>query len=121
MISITRMKTIISYIVMYFTLEYAVVQRLKEENPTEVDKWIADIKYCRFAEMLNEDSGSTTISATTIRSHYKYGKIIWEYGQSLGVTSLFIFVVLDMGLTKIGEVELWGVYGIVADLTFSAT
>src|SRR5947209_6906063 len=112
MISITRMNTIISYIVMYFMLEYAVMQRLNEENPTEGDKWIAGIKYCRFAEMLNEDSGSTTISTATIRSYCKYGKIFWEYGQSLGVASLLMFAVLDMGLTKIREAELRGVSGI---------
>ena len=106
---------------MYFTLEYAVMQRLKEENQTEGDKWIASIKYCRFAEMLNEDSVSTTISAATIRSQCKYGKIFWEYGQSLGVASLLMFAVLNMGSTKIGEAGLQGVSGIVVDLTTSGT
>lgn len=119
-ISVTRMKTIMSYLVIYFTLEYAVVQMLKEENPTQGDKWVGGIKYRRFAEMLSEDSGST-VSAATIRSHCKYGRVFWEYGQSLGVASLLMFAVLDLGLTRIGEAGQQGISGIAADLTTSAT
>jgi hypothetical protein len=119
-ISVTRMKTIMSYLVIYFTLEYAVVPRLKEENPTEGDKWVAGIKFRRFSEMLSEDSGSI-VSAATIRSHCKYGRTFWEYGQSLGIASLLMFAVLDGGLATIGEVGLRGVSGMAADLTTSGT
>jgi hypothetical protein len=119
-VSVARMKTIMSYLVIYLTVEYAVVQRLKEENPTGGDKWVAGMKYRRLSEILNEDGGST-VSAATLRSHCKYGKAFWEYGQSLGIASLFMFAVLDMGLTKIGEAGLRGVSGIAADLSTSAT
>jgi len=119
-IAVTRLKTIMSYLVMYFTLEYVVVQQLKEEHPTEGGKWIAGMKYRRFSEMLNEGTGPT-VSAATLRSHCKYGKAFWEYGQSLGIASLLMFAVLDTGLTKIGEAGLRGVSGIASDLTTSGT
>jgi hypothetical protein len=143
-ISVTRMKTIMSYLVIFFTLEYAVVPKLKEERPNEGQRSIAAMKYQQFAEMLNASkalhtsteseasnagnlqaqSGSrnpTPVSAARLRSHCKYGKVFWEYGQSLGIASLLVFAVLDTGLAKIGEVGLRGVSGMAADLMTSGT
>ena len=84
-IAVTRMKTIMSYLVIYFTLEYAVVQKLKVDYPDKTDQWVNLAKYRLFAEMLNADSPSSgsNINAATMRSHSKYGKVFGNTANNL--------------------------------------
>jgi len=114
-----RMKTIMSYIVLHLTLEHAVVPRLQEEEPDRNNRSIQGIKYLRFAEILNEtcSEDSRVAEGTTLRTHSQYGKTFWEYGQALGIASLLLFAVSDVGLTKIGRVTRGGIPALAAALT----
>jgi len=99
-IAATRLKTIMSYVIIFLTLEHAIVPRLREENP---GRSVAAERYKHFAEMLNTFDTSLEMNASIVRSHATYGKCYWEYGQRLGIASLLIFAVSDHGLTKIAK------------------
>ena len=100
----TRLKTIMSYIFLFLTLKHAIVPQLKAENPSEMNQRIEGIKYQRFAEALLASDPSSTSSGAKIQSHVQYGRSFWEYSQELGVASLLVFAVTEMGLMKIGGV-----------------
>ena len=117
----TRLKTIMSYIILFLTLEHAIVPQLKAENPNETNKRIEGIKYQRFAEALLASDPSSTSSGAKIRSHVQYGRSFWEYSQELGVASLLVFAVTETGLTKIGGASRSGIPEIAAMLTTSDT
>lgn len=126
-IAATRIKTIMSYLVIFFTVEFAFVEEMKRKNPNEPDKSVNGRKYREFAERLNEVStqagggfGSIT-NPTTVRSHSKYGRTFWEYGQKLGIASLLVFAVMDKSLTRIGEAGVTGIPALAAALTTSGT
>ena len=110
-----------SYIILFLTLEHAIVPQLKAEYPSETNKWIEGVKYQRFAEMLLASDPSSAASGPKIRSHVQYGRSFWEYGQALGVASLLVFAVSETGLSKIGGASRSGIPEIAAMLTTSDT
>ena len=110
-----------SYITLFLTLEHVIVPQLREENPSETNKWIKGIKYQHFAEDLLTTNPSSPSSGAKIRSHVQYGWSFWEYSQELGVESLLVFAVTEMGLTKIGGASQSGIFEIATMLTTSDT
>lgn len=117
----TRMKAIMSYIILHLTLEHAVVPRIQRDEPDKTAREVQGIKYLRFAEILKESYPESTIDGTKIRTDSQYGKSFWDYGQALGIASLLLFAVSDIGLTKIGKASRSGIPAIAASLTTSGT
>ena len=77
-----RLKTILSYIILFLTLEHAIVPELQRKDPTQTKKWVDGKKYQYFTEMLQASSmrnpssqvESPAISGNTLRNHSSYGK-----------------------------------------------
>jgi len=47
-----RLKTILSYIILFLTLEHAIVPELQRKDPTQTKRWVDGKRYQYFAEML---------------------------------------------------------------------
>ena len=124
-IQATRMKTIMSYIILYLTLEHAVVPRIQEEEPDKPNRWIQGIKYRRFAEILRESYPESAVAravdGSKLRTDSTYGKSFWDYSQALGIGSLLLFAVSDIGLTRIGKTGRGSIPALAASLTTSGT
>lgn len=126
-VAATRLRTILSYIILYLTLEHVIVPELRRDNPTEGLGWVNGKKHLHFAEILNAQasSGSTSsgpkISGVTLRNHIVYGRSFWEYGQALGIASLLVFAVGDIGLSRIGGSSDAGIPIIASALTTDDT
>jgi len=125
-----RLKTILSYIIHFLTLEYAIVPELRKENPTQTLKWIEGQKYQYFADMLNAAASSVPtepeaerkeITGIKVRKHRDYGRVFWEYGQALGIASLLVFAVSDIGLSRVGSSSRAGIPQLAADLSTDNT
>ena len=123
-IAAAKLKTIMSYVILYLTLEHAIVPQLRRENPGSQRRWIDGMKYLHFADIL-KSSGSTDsspeISGVSLRNYTNYGRCFWEYGQSLGIASFLVFAVSDVGLTRIGGASRAGIPHIAAALTTDDT
>ena len=117
----TCMKTIMSYMILHLTLEHAVVPSLQEEEPEQSSRSIQGIKYRRFAEILKENYPESKVDGTKLRMNSSYGRSFGEYGQSLGIASLLLFAVSDIGLRRIGKTSQTGIPALAASLTTSGT
>jgi len=102
-------------------LEHAVVPRIKELEPGRLDKWINGVKYSRFAMMLKDSYPESKVDGTKLRTDSNYGKSFWEYGQALGIASLLVFAVSEIGITRIGKASQGGIPALAASLTTSGT
>lgn len=127
-VAAARLKTILSYIILYLTLEHVIVPELRRDNPGENSRWIDGKKHLQFAETLNACSSSSSstsppsdISGVTLRNHTGYGRSFWEYGQALGIASLLVFAVGDIGLSRIGGSSRAGIPNIACALTTDDT
>ena len=120
-IAATRLKTIMSYVILHLTLEHVVVPELRRDNPgPNRRRGIDGAKYLHFAEMLkasSTDASSSEISGVALRNYSNYGKCFWEYGQFLGIASFLVFAVSDIGMTRIGGSSRAGIPNLAAALT----
>jgi hypothetical protein len=124
-IAATKLKTIMSYVILYLTLEHAVVPQLQRDNPGSQKRWIDGAKYLHFAKMLeassstdsSPDSPDSEISGVSLRNYTNYGRCFWEYGQSLGIASFLVFAVSVIGVTRIGGASRAGIPTVAAALT----
>ena len=131
-LALLRMKTLMSYITLFLTLEHVVVPKLREEKPDWTPRQIESDKYRYFQQLLASSPDSPQSTAPTrafthsatntidqapapayvveppaslykLRDHIGYGRVFWSFGQELGIASLLMFAVSAYGLTKIAK------------------
>lgn len=101
-ISILRMRTIMSYITLFLTLEHGVIPKMRAENPDWDNTRINGEKFQYFQRLL-APSSDTKRSLYTFRDHISYGSTFWSFGQELGIASLLMLAVSGFALTTIAK------------------
>ena len=102
-ISVLRMKTIMSYITLFLTLEYVVVPKMRLEYPDWPQRRIEGERFQYFQNLLNPNPAGTNRSRFTFRDHITYGGTFWMFGQELGIASLLMIAVSGTAITKIAK------------------
>ena len=101
--ALLRLQTLMCYITLYLTMEYAVVPELKRNHPTWGTKRLGGQKYTYFYELLNGNRGGDNDSRETVLRKLSvdisFGKTYWSLLQDLGVAALLMLAVAEPGLT----------------------
>ena len=103
-----RIQTMMSYITLHITLEYAIVPELEQQHPTWGSRRIGGYKYTYFYQLLNDYSGGAGGGASssvlnTFRREIGYGKTFWSLLEELGVAAILMLAVAEPGLTVIAR------------------
>ena len=132
-LALLRMRTLMSYITLFLTMEHVIVPRIRAEHPEWGNRKVDGEKYRYFHQLLTDTSagavgGAASVVApaaasavaapapstsatsavaqaktTKLRDHIAYGKKFWSYGKELGIASLLMLAVCGTALTKIAK------------------
>ena len=98
--SLLRVQTLMCYITLHPTLEYAVVPQLKRDYPAWKPRRIDGLKYNEFHRLL---SGGVGDAPGKLRADIGFGKAFWSLLHELGIAALLMLAVADPGVTVIAR------------------
>ena len=102
--SYLRLKTLMSYITLYFALEYAIVPHMRRINPTMGPKEISQRKYRYFYRLLMENSDEHAEEPPDkFAKDISFGKTPWGLTGDLGIAALLMLAVGETGLTMVAR------------------
>ncbi|RPB01465.1 hypothetical protein L873DRAFT_1788344 [Choiromyces venosus 120613-1] len=97
-----RLRIILSYITLFWTLKYVIEPKIRAENLQLNKKQLEGARNQAFMlELLGENPGS--ISMNQFKEYLRYGKFYSEVVDTLGMTAIVMLAVLDTGITTLAK------------------
>ena len=99
-----RLKTLMSYITLHLTFEYAIVPRLKRQGPRRGPREIGHMGYRYFYKLLmGYPDSDTRDPPARFATDISFGRALWSLVQELGVAALPMLAVGGTGLMAIAR------------------
>lgn len=94
-----KLKLMLSYLTLYLTLEHGVVPALRALHPLATPRAIDGCKLEQLKASLILQN--LTISIPTLKEQIRYGKVLWEVVNNLGVLGLPMLAIGGPGVTSL--------------------
>ena len=104
-LALLRFRPIMSYITLFLSLGHDVIPRSKQEHPEMFPRKINAMKFKYFLQLLAllESDAKSRRAISTLHDHLAYDRMFWNFRQELGITSLLMLALSELGLTMIAK------------------